>query len=144
MAARWTGQLPARLGGLQRRFARWRRTHKACARIPDSLWAAAVKMVGPLGLHRTAQALRLNYYALKRRAEPQVPTVSDSLEKSSVATFVELGSLANHSFAAMPAGPCECAVEWEDAAGRKMRIQFKSVPLPDLVALSRSFWNPSS
>ena len=90
-----------------------------------------------------ARALRLNYYALKRRAEPQVPAVSDSLEKNSVATFVELAPPANDSFAAMPAGPCECAVEWEDAAGRKMRIQFKSVPLPDLVALSRSFWNPS-
>jgi hypothetical protein len=31
-------------------------------------------------------------------------------------------------------------VEWEDPTGAKMRIQLKGVQVPDVVALSRSFW----
>ena len=34
----------------------------------------------------------------------------------------------------------ECLVEWEDPSGAKMRIQLKGVAVPDLVALSYSFW----
>jgi hypothetical protein len=29
---------------------------------------------------------------------------------------------------------------WEDAAGAKMRVHLKGVEAPDVVALSRSFW----
>ena len=67
MDTKRTRDLPARLEGLRRRFEHWRRTHRARSRIPDSLWAAAVKMAGMYGLHRTARALRLDYYALKKR-----------------------------------------------------------------------------
>ena len=48
--------LPAGLEGVQRRFERWRRTRRGHARIPDSLWAAAVKAAGRHGLHRTVSA----------------------------------------------------------------------------------------
>ena len=71
MGTRKTRDLPARLEGLRQRFERWRRTRKARSRIPEALWAAAVKMAGTFGLHRTARALRLDYYALKKRVERQ-------------------------------------------------------------------------
>ena len=32
-------------------------------------------------------------------------------------------------------------VELEDAAGAKMRVHLQGVAMPDLAALSRSFWN---
>jgi hypothetical protein len=51
--------LPAGLAGVQRRFERWRHTRRGHARIPDALWAAAVKATGRHGLHRTVRALRL-------------------------------------------------------------------------------------
>jgi hypothetical protein len=35
-------------------------------------------------------------------------------------------------------------LELEDAAGAKMRIGLKGFAMPDLAALSRSFWNPGS
>jgi hypothetical protein len=50
---------------------------------------------------------------------------------------------AAQGFTTAPAGPCQCTVEWEDAAGAKMRVELKGVPLPDVTALSRSFWNPT-
>ena len=35
----------------------------------------------------------------------------------------------------------ECVVELEDAAGSRMRVHVKGHNLPDVLALSRSFWN---
>ena len=68
MGTRHTGNLPARLEGVRRRFERWRATRKGRSRIPDSLWASAALMANTYGISRTAQALRLNYYRLKKTA----------------------------------------------------------------------------
>jgi hypothetical protein len=54
-----------------------------------------------------------------------------------VATFLELAPPAS-------AGACDCTLELENASGVKMRVHLKSTQAPDLVALSRSFWNPGS
>jgi hypothetical protein len=58
--------------------------------------------------------------------------------------FVEVTPTAVPAFAPVPAGACQYIVEWEDAAGAKMRVEVKGTALPDLAALSRSFWNPAS
>lgn len=134
---------PVRLEGLRQRFERWRGTRQGRSRIPDSLWASAVKMVGVCGIHRTAKTLRLNYYALKKRFEEKGAAVPRVSVKGAVATFVELAAPAGHGFAAIPAGPCECSVELEDIGGAKMRVHLKGSETPDLAALSRSFWNPA-
>jgi hypothetical protein len=55
---------------------------------------------------------------------------------------LELAPPAVHGFTATPAGACQWIVEWEDAAGAKMRVEWKGTAMPDLAALSRSFWNP--
>jgi hypothetical protein len=69
MDARKTRDLPARLETLRRRFERWRRTRRVRSRIPEPLWVSAVKVAGTYGIHRTAKALRLDYYSLKERVE---------------------------------------------------------------------------
>ena len=35
----------------------------------------------------------------------------------------------------------ECVIEWEDVAGARMRVQLKGENAPDVLALSRSFWD---
>ena len=67
MNARKTCDLPAPLEGVRRRFEQWRIVQKARARIPDSLWASAVKLAHVYGITRTAKALRVDYYSLKKR-----------------------------------------------------------------------------
>lgn len=137
----------ARLDGVRRRFERWRSSHRTRSRIPDSLWAAAVKMAQRHGIHRTARTLRINYYALKKRVEEVSAARSSASQKGVAATFLELGPPADHGFATFsprcPSGPCECIVELEDSGGAKMRVHLKSVEAPDLAALSRSFWSPA-
>ena len=135
MGTRKTRDLPARLEKLRQRFERWRGTHKARSRIPVGLWASAVKMAGTFGLHRTARALRLDYYAFKKRIERQ-PAIAPKPPEKTASTFWELPLPAS-------AGDCECTLELEDAAGAKMRVHLKGVATPDLAALSRSFWNPA-
>lgn len=184
MNASERGDLPAGLAGVQRRFERWRRTRRGHARIPDALWAAAVKAAGRHGLHRTVRALRLDYYSLKERVERQAgtdraPAASDAARRpatrdaagrrsargaasrrqssvrrrpgprraataQSLPAFLELAPSAVRECAAASAGPCQCTVQWQDAAGAKMRMELKGTAMPDLAALSRSFWNRGS
>ena len=140
--------VPTRLERLQRRFEQWRGTHTARSRIPEGLWASAAKLAGTFGVHRTAKALRLNYYALKKRIEWQPFAAVDRPEET-VATFLELPLPADQGQSmpcvgalAAPVGVGDCTIEWENAAGAKMRVHLKAAAPPDLTALSRSFWNP--
>ena len=167
MDTRKTRDLPARLEAVRRRFERWRRTRRPPSRIPDPLWVVAVKLVGRYGIHRTARALRVDYYSLKKRvtaasaAHHSRPTptmradhccaavpgpvgaraVSGSLSDEGATTFVELPSPVDPGFAAVPAACGECILELESVTGAKMRVQLKGVTMPDLTALSRSFWD---
>ena len=121
----------------RRRLERWRQTHPARTRIPEALWAAAVKMARKYGVHRTAKALRLDYYSVKKRIEQKAGGAGEVRTESAAATFLELP-------AALRDGSCECTVELEDSGGAKMRVHLKGSSVPDLAALSRSFWNPAS
>jgi hypothetical protein len=133
MGSKKTCSLPARLERLRRRFERWRGTHKARSRISEPLWASAVKMAGTYGLNRTARTLRLDYYVLKKRMQQMGIAIAD-LSENGATTFLELTP-------SLSASPCECTLDLENASGAKMRVQLKSITMPDLAALSRSFWN---
>jgi hypothetical protein len=135
MDTRKTRALPARLAGVQRRFEHWRRTRKIPSRIPEPLWAAAVKVAGTYGIPHTAKTLRVNYNALKKRAEQEAAGASGGPEGGAVATFLELAPPAR-------VGSCQCTLELEDASGAKMKVHLQGAESPDLAALSRSFWNP--
>ena len=115
--------LPAPLACLAQRFVAWRKTRAAGERIPERLWQAAIKLAATHGLHVTARALKLDYYSLKKRMAGNPPA----------SPFVELPS--------SPLVLSECVIEWEDAAGARMRVHVKGQPLPDVLALSRDFWN---
>jgi len=86
MNTKGTRDLPARLEGLRRRFERWRQTRKVRSRIPEPLWASAVKVAGTYGIHRTAKALRVDYYALKKRVEQKAATASTQQKTAATAS----------------------------------------------------------
>lgn len=138
MSTKRRHDLPARLVGLRQRFDRWRRTRKVRSRIPEPLWAAAVKLAAKYGIHQTAKALRVDYYALKKRVDGAPAVTASTLpEAAAGARFLELP-------AAAWAGSGECTLELEDADGAKLRVHLKGFEAPDLAALSRSFWQSES
>ena len=120
-------ELPASLARLVQRFDSWRSTRAPGERIPERLWKAAANAAVVHGLHRTARSLKLDYYSLKKR-------VDGASSRGESSMFVELPSPT----LAM-AG--EWVIELEDAAGCRMRLQVKGRELPDVLALSRDFWN---
>ena len=147
MGTKRKGELPVRLVSLRRRFEEWRRTRKVRSRIPEPLWAAAVKLAKKHGHHRTAKALRVNYYALKERVEEAVAIGASDIgasntPKGDATTFLELAAVP--PMPSMRADSCECTLELENAAGTKMRVHLSGVATPDLVALSRSFYQGES
>jgi hypothetical protein len=129
MAGRRDGGSRADMAQAARQLAHWRRTHAYGARIPKALWDSAVELAVRHGVSRTATALKLGYYDLKKRlAERPVPQSGIA-----PATFVEL--------TAAPFGnACECTIELEKCDGSRMRIEVKGASAPDLAAVSRSFW----
>jgi hypothetical protein len=117
---------------VRQRLERWRKTRKRCSSIPDALWAAAVELAREYGVNKTARALRLDYYSLKRRLESG--THPGLYEPKGGAPFIELVTPLGNS------SP-ECIVELEHPRGAKMKIHLKGRVEPDLVALSGLFWS---
>ena len=109
----------------RRRFDEFRGQHRPRAHLPKDLWTLAVDLAREHGVNRTAGALGLDYYSLKKR----VDDVGDPGEKPE---FIEL---LPRSFRSAP----ECTIELEDAAGAKMRIHLKGPALPDLAAITGAF-----
>jgi len=128
MVGRKRREIPAPLARGRDRFEAWRRACDVRTRIPDQLWKLAVKLAVAHGLNRTARALKLDYYSLKKRV--------DAKNDASAATpaFVELSPPPMTV-------PGECVVEFEDGTGASMRIHLRGCEMPDLVALGRSFWS---
>lgn len=119
-------ELPADLSQAQQRFQEWRRSGKPKSRIPQPLWDLAVRLVAAHGLHRTARALKLDYYALKKRVE----AVSGSREEiqANGSAFLELPK-------ALASGK-ECLIEFEDGTGR-LRVHLKGYEAAEIATVGR-------
>jgi hypothetical protein len=128
MVGKKRDDLPAGLARARHRFVAWRETRKPGARIPQRLWTLAVEQAKTHGICKTASVLGLDYYSFKKRVEAGAAPPAESCG------FVEV------SPSAIAAGG-EYVIELEDAAGASMRVHLKGCPAPDLVALTRSFWN---
>jgi len=123
-----SGQDIQQLEQIKKRFINWRRTRKAKNPIPKRLWNSAAKIAMQCGLSRTAKALRLNYYDLKKRIDVRI-----NAQSPLAPAFIELSPAAAGSTS-------ECFIECENKNGSKMRIQIKGMNAPDLNAISAAFW----
>ncbi len=118
---------PAACSRVQRQLKRWRQQHRPRTRISEQLWRQAAELARSHGINRTARALRLDYYSLKKH----VTAAARSAER--LPEFVEFppGGLA----ASRP----ECLIEIEDPSGAKLRIHLHGGNLPEIAALARVF-----
>ena len=133
MKTRKPADRPGDLESSRRQFEQWRRRRKGHIPIPESLWSEAVTLAVRYGVSRTARTLRVGYRSLKERVARETGCLASSSPLLGEPGFLELAIPSQ-------AGAGECLLEWEDAAGAKMRLHLKGVEVPDLVALSRSFW----
>lgn len=117
---------------IQRKFERWRSRRRPGTRIPEALWQAAVEVGREHGVSKTAQELRLDYYALKKRLESM--TREDlAVEPRRKNGFVEI------PLCAPSVGP-ECVLELEGRQAR-LRVELKGSATAELETLARAFWS---
>lgn len=132
MRARKRTELPKDLLRAQRRFQAWRSRHAARRPLPQPLWDLAVRLVQRHGLCRTATALKLDYYSLKKRGQQSAMPVA-TLAKSSQPTFVELPAPAVLGK--------QCLCDLHNGAGVSMRLHLFGYEAADVEVLARSFWS---
>ena len=127
MGSRERGKLPKDLAQARSRFEAWRQRRPGGRRIPQPLWDLAVRLASQHGVSRTATALGLDYYSLKKQAEaaaPQPPPCGPA--------FVEL---------APPVVVGKQALfELDNGAGATMRVQLVGYDAADVAALAGRFW----
>jgi hypothetical protein len=128
MGATERGPLPLDLLRGRTRFQAWRERRKVGERIPQSLWVVAVRLAKTHGVSRTAAALGLDYYTVKKRAEsPAAPW--------------QLGGPAFVEFTAPAMVAKQCQVELNNGTGATMRVQLVGYDAADIEALARGFWS---
>src|SRR5215204_1537382 len=110
MAATIRRALPEDLRRARSQFQTWRKQRQPGCRIRPHLWALAVGLVGPHALSRTATALGLDYYSLKKQVAD-----GDDQRQSSGPAFVEVP-------APLVVGK-QALVELNNGAGATLRVQ---------------------
>jgi len=126
--------VPTEIRELSRQIEQWRSTRPHRMPMPEPLWALAANLAARYSVAQVSRFLRLDYYSLKERVQPEErhpTTVSES--RSRGPTFIELPSLTAPAVS-------ECSIELEHPRGQRMRIHVKGAALPDLAALTRTFW----
>ena len=132
MSTRHATNLPIALSRARRQFDHWRRQQpNKRTRPPKELWQQAVALAREYGLNRTARALGLTYYSLKKHldetdADPLVP-IEPTPE------FIELLP------GAVTPGGVECTIEWSDGPNATVRMHVRGAGPSELTALARVF-----
>ena len=122
---------PPQLHPLAQRLKAWRAARSPGQRIPDELWKAAADLARVHGLSRTAAALKLSYYDLKRR----LPAGRvQRRRRLTPAPFVEVAppSLA-------PGLGERGTVELVQASGARLTLRLPNASTSDLLALVHLF-----
>jgi hypothetical protein len=125
---------------VRRRWTEWRSTHAVRSRLPEELWAAAVKLVQRDGIDATARALDVDKPSLRKwagrlnpaRPQPARRKSQPKQKANDLPAFVEL--LASGSGTAR-----SCMVEVESPRGAKLRLELKGIQASELAELIRVF-----
>jgi len=114
-------------------FEAWRRQRRLGERIPQSLWALAVRLVSSHGVKRTSAALGVDYYSLKKQAE----RAASEPQANGRPAFVELPA----PLAVGNTVGRQCLLELDSKGGASMRLQLVGYDTADLATLARVFWS---
>ncbi|MBA3916218.1 MAG: hypothetical protein H0X25_20715 [Acidobacteriales bacterium] len=117
---------------LQLQLDEFRSTHARRAKLPESLWQAAVELAREHGIYAVAHPLRLDYVGLKKRLGGDQRAGRKLTKSSPKPSFVELVSPHRSLLE-------ECMIEFESVRGGKMRIQWKATVPPDWASLLRAW-----
>jgi hypothetical protein len=132
MSTKQPANISIALSTARRQFDHWRSQQpNKRTRLPKELWQQAVALAKEHGLNKTARALGLKYYSLKKHLEA---TATDELKPAE----------ARHKFLELLPGPVtspfiDCTIELEDGSGTTMRMHIKGAGIADLASFACGF-----
>jgi hypothetical protein len=122
--------IAAAVAAIRPRLAVWRQRRRHREAIPERLWRRIVPLARVHGVSPIAQALRLNYTALKNR---MVAGPMGAAPGESAAGFVEASPVS------WLAGP-QYVLELQDRRGRKLTLQVARGGATELLVLAQGLW----
>jgi hypothetical protein len=135
-----TRQPSTRIEPIRQQIEHWRQMRVKRSPMPEPLWRAAVGVAREQGVYAAAQALRLSYDSLRRRAEAAGVARRVGRDRRAsrqpAATFVELPPAMTVA-AAGPSGPI---VEVVGPSGQRLTVRLRSGDL-DVAELIRACWS---
>jgi hypothetical protein len=130
----------ARIEPVRRQIEHWRQKRAKRSPMPEPLWRAAVGLAREHGVYAAAQALRLSYDSLRRRAEAVGVARRMRRDRGHVqeppAMFVELPP----ALSIAPAGPSGLVVEVVGSSGQRLTVRLRGGEL-DVAELIRACWS---
>ena len=124
--------LPIALSTARRQFDHWRSQQpNKRTRLPEELWQQAVALAKEHGLNKTARALNVKYYSLKKHLDQA--GASGLVPAKAEPDFIELLP------GTMTPGGVECMIEWADGHNATVRMHIKGAGLSELTALASVF-----
>lgn len=117
-------------------LAAWRQRRKHREPIPEALWRAMVGLARGYGLSPVAQALRINYTALKRHL--MATTVPPATRSGALAP--ELVEVPMPAWSSSPAW----VIELEDRRGLKLTLRLGQTDRAVALALAQGLWRQRS
>jgi len=132
MSTRQPASIPIGLSTARHQFDHWRSQQpNKRTRLPKELWSQAVALAQEHGLNKTARALGLKYYSLKKHLDET--SADDLMPAKTEPDFIELVG------GVMTPGSVECTIEWVDGSDVTVRMHIKGAGLSDLTSLARVF-----
>jgi len=88
MSTKRPANLPVALSRACRQFDQWRSRHRKRTRLTKGLWREAAVLACEYGLNKTARALGLKYYSLKKHLDEM--TTKEPVPTKVEPDFIEL------------------------------------------------------
>jgi hypothetical protein len=132
MSTRQPASIPIALSAARHQFDHWRSQQpNKRTRLPKELWSQAVALAQEHGLNKTARALGLKYYSLKKHLDET--SADDLIPAKTKPDFIELVG------GVMTPGSVECTIEWVDGSDVTVRMHIKGAGLSELASVAGVF-----
>jgi transposase-like protein len=129
MSTKQSANIPIALSQARHQLDLWRSQQpNKRTRLPREFWQQAVALAREHGLNKTARALNVKYYSLKKHFDEA--GVDDERSVKPTPDFIELLP------GTMTPGGVECTIEWSDGHNEMVRMHIKGAGLSELTALA--------
>jgi len=132
MSTRQPANIPIALSTARRQFDHWRSQQpNKRTRLPKELWQQAVALAKEHGLNKTARALNVKYYSLKKHLDET--SADDLMPAKTEPDFIEFVP------GVMTPSCVECMIEWVDGSDVTVRMHIRGAGLSELASVAGVF-----